>query len=124
MLKIKLARIGKIKQPTFRITISEHTKDTFGPCLENLGNYNPRTKALVVDSERVKYWISKGAQPTYALHNLFIEKGIISGKKLNITSLTKKRRGKLEKAKAALAAKAAEVAKSAEAAEVAPKLEA
>ena len=58
MLKIKLARIGKKKSPTYRLIISEVGRDPYGRILENLGNYNPRTKDLQVKAERITYLLS------------------------------------------------------------------
>ncbi len=119
MLKIRLARIGKKKQPTFRLIISEHTKDTYGNYLEKLGHYDPRKKAIELDKERIAYWISKGAQMTDTVHNLLVQHGIIEGKKVGVTTLTKKRREKIESAKP----KAEEPEKPAESAAEEPKNE-
>jgi ribosomal protein S16 len=44
MLKIKMARFGKKKQPTYRLIINEAGRDTYGKALENLGNYDPRVQ--------------------------------------------------------------------------------
>ena len=57
---------------------------------------------LTLDEEQVKYWISKGAQPTDSIHNLLINKGVIQGKKVN--ALPKKTPQKSEEAIAAEAA--------------------
>ena len=54
-----------------------------GNILELLGTYNPRSKALTLNEEQVKHWISKGAQPTDSIHNLLINKKVIEGKKVN-----------------------------------------
>jgi small subunit ribosomal protein S16 len=121
MLKIKMARFGKKKQPTYRLIINEAGRDTYGKALENLGNYDPRSKKLDVKADRVKYWISVGAQLTDSVNNLLIANKVIEGKMLTVSKLTKKIRAKTA---AELAAKkAAEVAAAAEAAkpaEVAP----
>jgi len=95
MLTIKLSRFGKKKQPTFRLLVLEKTKDPWGDYLENLGNYNPRTKKADLKVERVKYWLSVGAQPTDSVHNFLVTQGIISEKKRSITKLTGRRREKL-----------------------------
>ena len=49
-----------------------------------MGTYNPVSKVKEVDAERVKYWISKGAEPSETLHNFLIDKKIISEKKVNV----------------------------------------
>ena len=54
MLKIKMARFGKKKQPTYRLIINEAGRDTYGNVLENLGNYDPKFKKLEVKADRVK----------------------------------------------------------------------
>ncbi|MFH1226094.1 MAG: 30S ribosomal protein S16 [bacterium] len=84
MLMIRLARRGKTKQPTYRLIISEKTKDTFGSFLEELGSYNPRTNppTISLKAERIKYWISKGAQASPTIHNLLIDQKVIEGKKV------------------------------------------
>ena len=82
MLKIRFSRIGKKKQPYYRVTIAENTKDPWGDSLEILGSYDPRTKELKIKEERVKYWLSKGAKATPTVNNLLIEKKIIEGEKV------------------------------------------
>jgi small subunit ribosomal protein S16 len=57
-----------------------------GNIVEKLGTYNPRSKELTLNEEAVKGWISKGAQLTDSIHNLFVAKGIIEGKKKNVVS--------------------------------------
>ena len=131
MLIIRLQRVGKKKFPTYRLVISENTKDTQGVYLEELGNFNPHVKEnqLVAKVDRIKYWISKGAQMSATINNLFIANKIIEGKKQKSVFLSKARKAKLEeknkaKVEADLArrsaAEAAEKAKAeAEAAEAA-----
>lgn len=70
MLKIRLARTGKKGQPRYRIVVVASTKKRDGASVETLGWYNPTTKEQAVKSERVQYWISKGAQPTLAVREL------------------------------------------------------
>ncbi len=82
MLQIKLSRIGKKKMPTYRLVILEKGRDPYGNTLEILGNYNPRLKTKAFKTERVKYWISKGAQPSPTVHNMLVSENIISGAKV------------------------------------------
>jgi small subunit ribosomal protein S16 len=89
MLIIRLSRIGKKKQPSYRVTISEKTRDPWGKVLEILGNYNPRSKKLEVNSERVKHWLSKGATVSDTLWNQFLKNGLIQGKKRPIAPRAK-----------------------------------
>lgn len=99
MLTIKLSRFGKKKQPTYRILVLEKSKDPWGDYLEMLGHYNPRSKELKLNIERVKYWISKGAKPTDSMHNMLVSQGVIEGKKKRVSRLSKERKTKLEKKK-------------------------
>ncbi len=113
-----MARFGKKKQPTYRLIINEAGRDTYGKALENLGNYDPKSKKLDVKADRVKYWISVGAQLTDSVNNLLIANKVIEGKMLTVSKLTKKIRAKtaadLAAKKAAEAAAAAEAAKPVE----------
>lgn len=85
MLKIRLQRTGRNHETTFRVVLTDSQNGTkSGKYLEVLGNFDPRKTNEEIDAERVKYWISKGVQLTPTLHNLFIEKKIISGKKVNV----------------------------------------
>ncbi|HYL67525.1 MAG TPA: 30S ribosomal protein S16 [Candidatus Limnocylindria bacterium] len=63
---IRLARIGKKKHPFYRVVVTEKTRPRNGRFVEILGTYDPSKKpaAVVLDQERVKYWMSKGAQPS------------------------------------------------------------
>jgi len=98
MLRIKLSRRGKKKQPIFRILVIEKQKDPWGDFLENVGTYNPRDKEnrLTLKEDRIKHWISVGAQPTPTVHNLLVDAGVISEKKVRGSNLGKKFKEKAE----------------------------
>lgn len=98
MLAIKLSRFGKKKQPTYRVIVLEKTKDPWGDYLENLGFYNPRTqpKTIELKIDRIKHWISVGAQPTPTVHNLLVSQGIIEAPKKKASKISKKRVKKIE----------------------------
>ncbi len=95
MLRIRLSRQGRRNAPFYRIIVSERHKDTFAGSLENLGFYNPRSKEVGLKADRIKYWLSVGAQPSATVHNLLVEHGVIEGKKVRASKLSKKRREKL-----------------------------
>lgn len=84
---IRLSRTGKNKEPHFRLVLSEKTKDPWGKYVELLGYYNPRTNPAVFDvkEERVKYWISKGAQMSDTVHNMLVDKKVLTNIKRKIT---------------------------------------
>ena len=83
--------------------VSEKTKDTQAGTLEHLGTYNPvvTPKVVNLNVERIKYWISVGAQPSASVNNLLINEGIIKGDKEKSVFLSQKRKGKLETKKVA-----------------------
>ena len=95
MLAIRLSRKGKKKQPLYRIIVNEKAKDPWGNYLENLGFYDPRTKELNLKADRIKYWLSQGAQPSDTLWNMFIDKGLVEGKKRTVTKISKNRLAKI-----------------------------
>jgi len=84
MLAIKLQRIGKKHQPSYRFVVAEKRSKMAGPPVEDLGSYNPQTKAAVVNKDRISYWIKMGAQPTVSVHNLLVDKGVMSGKAIAV----------------------------------------
>lgn len=113
---IRLARIGKKKKPIYRLVISEKARDMYGKALEIIGHYNPSDKKLEVNTDRIKHWLSQGAQASKTVNNLLIENKIISGKKLSITHISKKKQAKKAQEDKKEADKKAEEAKKIEAA--------
>ncbi len=96
MLTIRLQRLGKKKQPTYRLVISEKTRDTQGHALEILGHYNTISgKTMELNEERIKYWLSKGAQASETVNNLLVKAGVITGAKKKSVAITKKRKTKM-----------------------------
>lgn len=85
MLKIRLQRTGRTNSPSYRVVVTEHTNGPkSGRATEVLGSYNPKSKERVLNDERIKHWLSKGAQASGTMHNMLISAGIISGKKVNV----------------------------------------
>ncbi|MBI4120194.1 MAG: 30S ribosomal protein S16 [Parcubacteria group bacterium] len=82
MLVIRLQRVGKKHQASFRIVLQDSRWKPKGKSLELLGFYNPRTKEKQIQEERVKFWIERGAQPSATLHNIFVDLGILPGPKV------------------------------------------
>lgn len=102
MLAIRLQRIGKKKQPTYRLVVSEKSKDLYGDHLEILGHYNPVAKPKIIGlkTERIKHWLSVGAQASATVHNLLVSQGVISSPKIKAWRPKKKKEGKAAEAKA------------------------
>jgi len=95
MLVIRLLRIGKKNQPSFKIVVTDKREATrSGNFLEEVGFYNPLTKERVLKKDRIKYWISKGAKPLESIHNLLIEEKILEGKKIPVHKKPKKKEEK------------------------------
>jgi small subunit ribosomal protein S16 len=65
-VKIKLSRLGKIRNPQYRITVAEARTRRDGRSIEVIGRYHPKEEPsrIEIDSERAQYWLSVGAQPT------------------------------------------------------------
>ena len=72
MVKIRLARGGAKKKPYYRIVVADVRKKRDGKFIERIGFYNPmiQENRFEIDSERAKYWLSAGAQPTYRVRKL------------------------------------------------------
>src|SRR5580700_6630090 len=77
MLAIKLQRIGKKHQPSYRFVVAEKRSKMIAPPVEDLGSYNPFTKTATVNKERALHWIKMGAQPTVSVHNLLVAQGVV-----------------------------------------------
>jgi len=120
MLMIRLQRIGRTNDPAYRISVLEKARAArAGRIVEDLGSYNPRTKALALDETRAKEWMAQGAEPTDTVRNLLIAKGVMTGKQVDVFPSSARRKA-AEAAKAAVeaerkAAADAAAAKSAEA---------
>ncbi len=110
MLTIRLSRFGKKKHPIYRVVISEHQKDTVGNYLELLGQYNPHTDTAELKEDRIKYWISKGAQTSGTVHNLLVDKKIISANKIKVANIKKKKEDNKKESKPAESAVKTETA--------------
>ncbi len=95
MISIRLSRIGKKNAPIFRLIAVDKQKDPWGKSLEILGTYNPKSKEINLKTERIQFWIGKGAQPTETVHNLLISNKVIEAKKKTVSHLSKKRIEKL-----------------------------
>lgn len=92
MLTIRLQRVGRVHEPVFRVVLVDSKRSAkSGQALEVLGNHDTRKAKnnSNIDGERVKYWISQGAQLSDTVRNILISKKIITGKKVN--ALPKKR---------------------------------
>lgn len=79
MVRIRLRRMGKKKQPTYRIVVADARSPRDGKFIEIIGNYAPtrQPKILNIDGERARYWLSVGAQPSDTVQYLLQKAGVI-----------------------------------------------
>lgn len=116
MLTIRLTRVGRKNDPSFRvIVIDSKRKVKAGNYLEMLGSHNPRTDRTELNAERIKYWMSVGAKTSDTVHNLLVSQKIIDAKKINVLPAYKK-----PEEKAAVAHAEAEVSSEAAVASTEP----
>ncbi|MDP3953887.1 MAG: 30S ribosomal protein S16 [bacterium] len=84
MLKIRLQRVGKRGQAFFRLVVKEHTERAKGEYLELLGSYDPHKNKVNAKVDRVKHWLSKGAQMSPTVNNLLVARNLVEGDKIKI----------------------------------------
>lgn len=79
MVKLRLKRFGKKKQPFYRVVVANSTNARDGETLETVGTYDPTKDPVQLElkKERVTYWLSVGAQPTETVARLLGNEGII-----------------------------------------------
>jgi small subunit ribosomal protein S16 len=80
-VKLRLTRVGSKKNPVYRIVAADSRSPRDGKFLEIVGRYNPQTdpSTIELDEERIKDWISKGAQPSSTVQKLLKAKGVQIG---------------------------------------------
>lgn len=78
-VRIRLTRVGATKQPTYRVVVADGSSARDSRSIETLGHYNPRTSPVefVVDADRTKAWIAKGAQPSDTVARLLRGAGVL-----------------------------------------------
>lgn len=79
MVKIRLTRVGRKKQPSYRVVVADDKAPRDGDFIEIIGHYNPRTEpaTIVIDEEKARKWLSQGAKPTERVSVLLGKLGII-----------------------------------------------
>ncbi|CAB4779745.1 MAG: 30S ribosomal protein S16 [Actinobacteria bacterium] len=77
-VKIRLMRVGKKKQPTYRVVVADSRSPRDGRYIEIIGQYEPRKDPSVfaIDNDKALGWLRKGAQPTEQVHKLLIGTGL------------------------------------------------
>ncbi len=79
MVRIRLRRVGRKKNPVYRIVIADVRSPRDGRFIETIGHYNPRQAegGLRVDSQRADYWLGVGAQPSDTVRSLLRKAGVL-----------------------------------------------
>ncbi len=78
MVKIRLTRKGAKKKPFYRVIVAETRKRRDGPFIEIIGTYDPlkEPSEIKIDTERAKYWLGCGAQPSSTVSKLLKISGL------------------------------------------------
>ena len=98
MLKIRLQRIGRRNNPSYRVVVVDsRAAAKKGKPVELLGTHDTIRKTTSLNNERIKYWMSQGAQVSDTMHNILIKNGVIEGVKINVlpkkSPIVKKKEG-------------------------------
>jgi small subunit ribosomal protein S16 len=81
MLKIRLARTGKKNKAQYRVVVADARAPRDGAFVARLGYYDPTADpaVVVIDEEKARYWLGKGAQPTDTVGHLLKKQGVLEG---------------------------------------------
>jgi len=120
-VKLRLKRMGKKKQPVYKVVAADARSPRDGKFIEAIGLYNPKTEPATVEikEDRALYWLNVGAQPTETVRSLLSQKGILLKRDLMKRGFSEEEIAKrleewtkLKEAKLAAALKKAEKSKS------------
>jgi small subunit ribosomal protein S16 len=77
-VRLRLTRVGGRKNPIWRVVAADQRSKRDGRVLETIGHYNAQTQpsTIVLDEERVRHWLDRGAQPTETVRKLLKTQGI------------------------------------------------
>jgi small subunit ribosomal protein S16 len=81
MVRLRLTRVGGKKDPVWRVVAADQRSPRDGRVIETLGRYNAQTEpsTVVLDEDRIRTWLARGAQPTPAVRKLLRIQGIAAG---------------------------------------------
>jgi small subunit ribosomal protein S16 len=79
-VRLRLTRVGGKKDPIWRVVVADQRSPRDGRIIETVGRYNPQTdpSTIVIDEDRVRDWLARGAQPTGTVRKLLRTQGISS----------------------------------------------
>ena len=77
-VRMRLTRVGGKKDPIWRVVVADQRSPRDGRIIETVGRYNPQThpSTIVLEEERVRTWLARGAQPTHTVRRLLRTQGI------------------------------------------------
>ncbi len=85
MLMIRLQRVGRKNEPSFRLVLTDSKNAAqSGKFLEILGSHSFRKDGTILKADRIKHWVSMGAQVSDTAHNLLVTNKVLEGKKKNV----------------------------------------
>jgi small subunit ribosomal protein S16 len=85
MLKMRLQRIGRKNNPSFRVIVTDsRNAPSRGRHVDLIGSYDPRQDRIEIDAEKAKHWIQNGAQVSDTVYNILVAKKIVEGRKKNV----------------------------------------
>jgi small subunit ribosomal protein S16 len=85
MLMMRLQRVGRKNDPSFRIVVTDkRTGPKSDKHVDRLGSYNPKMNHVQLDTEKAKEWLAKGVQPSDTVHNILVNQNVIEGAKKNV----------------------------------------
>lgn len=114
MLMIRLQRIGRKNDPSFRIIVTDKRESTTSTRFADIvGTYQPKAGTIEIDAEKVTKWLKNGAKASPTVHNMLVTKKIIDAKKINVLPKNKIVAALKVEADKKAAEKAAEDAKNA-----------
>ena len=78
-VRIRLTRVGATKQPTYRVVVADGRSARDGRAIETIGHYNPRSEPVefVIDADKAKDWLAKGARPSDTVERLLRQAGVL-----------------------------------------------
>jgi small subunit ribosomal protein S16 len=71
-VRVRLTRVGSNKNPIWRVVVADQRSPRDGRFIESIGHYNPQTdpSTIVIDEERLRHWLGRGAQPSGTVKKL------------------------------------------------------
>ena len=80
-VKLRLRRMGSHKRPFYRVVVAESSSPRDGRFIETVGTYNPLTSppTTTLNADKVRLWLSRGAQPTEAVERIMKWQGVVRG---------------------------------------------